>query len=115
MSLVRLLALNRGVDGNNPSPDRYKMSHPLPKFAPMKRSVSLAPRDKFKTEEIVMTTPSLFEQPQQSPAPQEYPAPGVLSVGVFQPTVAPAPVPVAQEKRQSWFARLKGLFARKAE
>lgn len=108
---MRLLELNRSVDRKSDIAD-YKMAKPLPKFAPAKRRVSLAPNDKFKTvEKDMSTTPSLFEnrEPNSSAANVAAdPAPGVLSVGVF-PTGSARP---AVEKKSIW-ARVTSVFKRK--
>ena len=110
---MRLLELNRSVDRKSDITD-YKMAKPLPKFAPAKRPVSLAPNDKFKTvEKDMSTTPSLFENREpNTPVANSTndPVPGVLSVGVF-PSGATRPV---VEKKSIW-ARLSSVFSRKKE
>ena len=110
---MRLLELNRSVNRKSDIAD-YKMAKPLPKFAPAKRPVSLAPNDKFKTvDKDMSTTPSLFEnrEPNASAATvANDPAPGVLSVGVF-PSASTRPA----VERKSFWARLSGVFSRKKE
>ncbi|MFN7140491.1 MAG: hypothetical protein ACK4UN_14230 [Limisphaerales bacterium] len=116
MSLMRLLTLNRSVNPTVHEPHRYKMSAPLPKFAPTKRPVSLAPKKAELQKETVMQTESLFDAAKTKAAeaaqnPLDADTPRVLSVGVFPKTTS-EPVP-SIEPRQSWFARLKSFFKRK--
>lgn len=123
MSLVRLLSMSQSVDGKADQPSRYKMAPPLPKFAPVKRSISLAPIKPENAESTkVMDTPSLFTEAVAptltSPVPQESPAPeppvGVLSIGVFQPAAVAAETP-APEKKERLLSRFFNLFRRKPQ
>jgi hypothetical protein len=122
MSLVRLLSMSQSVDGKADQPSRYKMAPPLPKFAPVKRPISLAPTKPENAESTkVMDTPSLFTEAaatqSTAPAPlSQAPEPpvGVLSIGVFQPASA-AVETAAPEKKQGPLARFFNVFRRKPQ
>ncbi len=68
MSLMQLLTASRSVNGAKDGPSRYKMAEQnlLPKFAPAKRPISLAPasveENHLSPEVSAVETPSLFEQ-----------------------------------------------------
>jgi len=98
------------------------MTNPLPKFAPVKRAVSLSPIKTENADQHVMQTSSLYasDSPetnggQQVPGNEEQI--GVLSVGVFQQEEKAAwetqPLAAKSMKVESWFSRLMNRFRRK--
>ncbi len=121
MSLARLLTTTGSVGREANETHRYKMMAPLPKFAAMKRPISLTPI-KTKNEEVnVMQTKSLFAEEGHSPeggaveAVVEQPI-GVLSVGVFEQQAAaeePVQTEVKPMKAESWFSKILNIFRRK--
>jgi hypothetical protein len=121
MSLVRLLTTTGSVDREVNDSHRYKMANPLPKFAPTKRPISLAPIRNKKAEDKVMQNELLVAEKglasELGAAGTSEPFIGVLSVGVFEKEQVgveeSAPSQVAAMKSENWFSKLLNLFRRK--
>ncbi|MDB6027323.1 MAG: hypothetical protein JWM68_3546 [Verrucomicrobiales bacterium] len=123
MSLARLLTTSGSVGRRTDDSHRFKMTNPLPKFAPVKRPIALTPTRTENADQHVMKTSSLFAPQNDSPfssgsgqvcgSEEQI---GVLSVGVFQKEENAATVTQAagkSMKSETWFSKLLNIFRRK--
>jgi hypothetical protein len=121
MSLAHLLTTSGSLGRKENDTHRYKMMNPLPKFAPVKRPVSLTPRKTVNGEQNAMQTETLVAKPETSSVADGSAGKvganegvmGVLSIGVFQKESGSAATPQGVAKAmnsKSWFSKLWSMF-----
>jgi len=119
MSLVRLLTTTGSVGREANETHRYKMTNPLPKFAAMKRPISLTPIKTKNEEQNVMQTKSQVEEGcslEVGAVEHEEQPIGVLSIGVFEKEATaeePMQTEVKSMKAENWFSKILNKVRRK--
>jgi len=103
MSLMKLLTVSKSFAGGRSGPGRYKMAEQglLPKFAPMGRPVSLAPKRKSDEPPTIQRANSTPNAPPNSLQQQFFQVPAPVA----KPVKAAAPTPRAARSDVStnWF------------